>query len=90
MVRLLLRPFDGPEPVAWFDFGDREAPPDFNPHLTLGLRLKEGPAGGYLTRVGLFDLVEILYSHVEHGVFGLHFAPLLGLRLRHNHTATWP
>lgn len=45
-IRLNLGPLSDGDPVAWFDFGDKPAPANFEPHLELELRLKDGPPVG--------------------------------------------
>ena len=66
--------------VMWLTF-DREPYASFDPHLTLEVRLGGGNWWYHLTE--LTSVVDAIYSEVEHGVIGQHFAPLFGMTSRH-------
>ncbi len=46
--RFNLAPLTDGDPVAWFDFQWTPAPPDFEPHVSLAIRLNEGLQGHWL------------------------------------------
>lgn len=85
-VRLRVRPVEADEPVAWFDFGDREPRPDFDPHLSLAVRLNEPQLGTYPNQIDVGSLVSIIYTEVEHFVIGDRFSGFFGLGPRHGMT----
>jgi len=82
-VRILhAAPLKEGEPVAWFDFGDAEADPNFDPHLGLEIRVYGGPSIAAIRVPDLFGLISRIYGEIEFGI-GTHFAPLFGLSPRH-------
>jgi len=72
-------------PVAWFDFGDSEPYPGFDPHLSLTVRLR---GHGGLAWLPLLELTSILGSEVEE-MIGQHFAPFFGNGVRHDVLRAW-
>jgi hypothetical protein len=63
------------DPIAWFDFGGFDAEPDFDPHLSLQIRLEDPVVR---RDVGLLDMMEALLWHVRYKVFS-DLRPHLGL-----------
>lgn len=89
--RLAFGPLEDNQPVAWFDFGEREPSPNFDPHFSLEIRLAEPLPGLWdTTHISVPNLVQMLYNEVEHQVLSRYFAPIFGLPPRHGMTATWP
>jgi hypothetical protein len=73
-VRLESGPLEDHAPVAWFDFGDLEPYPGFDPHLALTVRLR---GHGGLASLPLLELMHTLGGEVEHEI-GMYFAQFFG------------
>lgn len=89
-VRMNLGPLKQGDPLAWFDFGTETAPLQFDPHLSLELRLNDGPETLPLRSVDVSNVVASIYSTVEHTVISNAFATLFGKGPRHNASAFGP
>jgi hypothetical protein len=72
-------------PVAWFDFGDSEPYPGFDPHLSLTVRLR---GHGGLASLPLLELMQTLGGEVEHEI-GMYFAQFFGGGFRHDALDSW-
>jgi hypothetical protein len=72
-------------PVAWFDFGDSEPYPGFDPHLSLTVRLR---GHGGLAWLPLLELTRVLGGEIEE-MIGQHFAPFFGDGVRHDMLRGW-
>jgi hypothetical protein len=84
-VRFELGPLEDHAPVAWFDFGDSEPYPGFDPHLSLTVRLR---GHGGLAWLPLLELMRTLGSEVEHEI-GMYFAQFFGGGFRHDALDSW-
>lgn len=80
-----LGPLEDHAPVAWFDFGDSDPYPGFDPHLSLTVCLRDGRG---LARLPLLELVSVLGNEVEH-MIGMHFAPFFGAGFREDALQAW-
>lgn len=76
--------------VATFDFGDSGVFSNFDPQVTLGLRLDVGLDIAPLRSVEVLQTVEMIYSSVEHSVISANFASLFGVGARHSARAFGP
>ena len=77
------QPLNDGDPVAWFDYGDMKADPDFNPNIGLEIRLDSGPSISAFRMPDLINLMGRIYTEVEHLVLGVQFAPIFNLSSRH-------
>jgi hypothetical protein len=76
-------------PVAWFDFGGPEAPPDFNPHPSLKVVVRE-PEAPAVSHREIGSALEGMCSWIESQVIGAMFAPLFALDRTHGAPAARP
>jgi hypothetical protein len=83
--RFYMGPLQDHAPVAWFDFGDSEPYPGFDPHLSLTVRLRDGDG---LASMPLLELVRVLGGEVEH-MIGMHFARFFGGGFRLDANQAW-
>jgi hypothetical protein len=84
-IRFELGPLEDHAPVAWFDFGDSEPYPGFDPHLALTVRLS---GRGGLAWLPLLELTRTLGGEVEHEI-GMNFAHFFGRGFRHDALQAW-
>ncbi len=84
-VRLDLGALEDQSEAAWFDFGDSEPYPGFDPHLSLTVCLRDR---GGLASLPLPELMRTLGGEVEHEI-GLRFAPFFGRSFRHDALRSW-
>ena len=84
-IRLNLGPLEDHAPVAWFDFGDSEPYPGFDPHLSLTVRLRDRNGLAWLP---LLELMCTLGAEVEHEI-GMYFAHFFGSGFRHDALQSW-
>jgi len=62
-------------PVVWFDFGGPEAPPNFNPHPSLKVVVREAEAAA-VSHFEIGSALEGMCSWIESQIIGDMFAPL--------------
>jgi hypothetical protein len=84
-VRLQLGALQDQSKAAWFDFGDSEPYPGFDPHLSLTVRLRDGVG---LASMPLPELMQTLGNGMEHEI-GMHFAPFFGRSYRGDALHSW-
>ena len=84
-VQLQLGALEDHSEVAWFDFGNSEPYPGFDPHLSLTVRLRDRVG---LASLPLPELMRTLGGEVEHEI-GMRFAPFFGRSFRHDALRSW-
>jgi hypothetical protein len=84
-------PLKDGSPVAWFDFGDHERPPHFDPHLALEVAIEEPltPDGSKTRLVHLGPLMESLYWWVTHWTVEARFLHLFPPSTKRVSQETW-
>lgn len=69
------RPLSDGDPIAWFDFGEEEAPADFKPHISVTMKLDEDAPGDIARKLPVVDLLETAGHAIEH-IINEHFVCL--------------
>lgn len=73
--RISLKPLERGDPIAWFNFGQHDAPHDFDPHLSIAVGLNEGPIGCWIRRQHAADLLHELHRSLV-AMLNWRFVPL--------------
>ncbi len=82
-LRLKTGPLKDHDEVAWFAWDNWIPKPDFDPHLSLTVKLNEGPPATMISQWRVMELLTALYSVVEHSVVGMKFGQFFGAAPRH-------